>query len=411
LSVESLMHLPGNEECADCCGLEPEWASVNQGTVICIDCAGVHRSLGVHISKVKSLRLDSWLPEEMRVFQAQGGNTAVNKRLAGRAGRFAPSARNSSYPAFLVRPDGTGGKRDISEYIRRKYHATGASRAPAAPAPEPASSSAAAVAAGRQCFQGVCFAEVVGIEISDERARDLRILGAMFLSLSVTMSLGTMIAEPTSAKRGSAIAAWEPPERRELLWDCQEPWLWCRVFDGAELMGLGTLAAEGRLDLRLLGDETNNVEVSLDLFASGGEDSDDENGPASNRGRSRRGHGYGAPPGYFAEAAPAGPGYHQDVSDPASLGACCGVAHLRITVVNMSSMDSGKKPEKRAQGQGQGARGPGAQQQMARQNDGADFWQGLQLGGIPAMLGLAPSGQPDRTGRPPAAGQPDMACR
>jgi len=360
----------------------------------------VHRSLGAHISKVKSLRLDAWKMEEMRSFRAQGGNTAVNKRLAKRAARFAPSTRNNSYPAYLVRPDMSAGKPDISEYIRRKYHATGppefgnpvdgsGSRPREMPqqAPGPAALPGAGQH-GRTCFQGVCFVEIMGIEISEERARDLRILGTLFLSLSVTMSLGSITAEPSSVKRASTVASWDPPERRELLWDCEERWLWCRVFDGAELMGLGQLAAEGRIDLRLLG-EASNVEVALDLFATGGEDSGDE-GAASNRG-SRRGPWRLAPPGYFAEdtrRSSRGAGMHEDPSDPAVTGQCCGVARLRVTLVDMSGMDSGKKPGTRTS-QGQDS-------QMARQNENSAAWNWMPRelqSGVAALLGQAPPGQ------------------
>lgn len=45
----------------------PRWASWNLGVFLCIRCAGIHRNLGVHISKVKSVNLDSWTPEQMAV--------------------------------------------------------------------------------------------------------------------------------------------------------------------------------------------------------------------------------------------------------------------------------------------------------------------------------------------------------
>lgn len=49
-----------NAYCADCHKAHPEWASINLCVMICIDCAGVHRKLGAHISKVRSLKLDKW---------------------------------------------------------------------------------------------------------------------------------------------------------------------------------------------------------------------------------------------------------------------------------------------------------------------------------------------------------------
>ncbi len=45
----------------------PRWTSWNIGVFICIRCAGFHRNLGVHISKVKSVNLDSWTGEQIAV--------------------------------------------------------------------------------------------------------------------------------------------------------------------------------------------------------------------------------------------------------------------------------------------------------------------------------------------------------
>ena len=45
----------------------PRWASWNLGVFVCIRCAGIHRNLGVHISRVKSVNLDSWTPEQIEV--------------------------------------------------------------------------------------------------------------------------------------------------------------------------------------------------------------------------------------------------------------------------------------------------------------------------------------------------------
>lgn len=44
--------------CADCLTSNPDWCSLNLGVLLCTSCSGIHRSLGSHISKVKSLQLD-----------------------------------------------------------------------------------------------------------------------------------------------------------------------------------------------------------------------------------------------------------------------------------------------------------------------------------------------------------------
>lgn len=50
--IDVLTRVLGNEKCADCGAPEPDWASLNLGVLMCIECSGIHRNLGVHISKV-----------------------------------------------------------------------------------------------------------------------------------------------------------------------------------------------------------------------------------------------------------------------------------------------------------------------------------------------------------------------
>uniref|UniRef100_A0A7I4YAL4 Small monomeric GTPase n=1 Tax=Haemonchus contortus TaxID=6289 RepID=A0A7I4YAL4_HAECO len=76
--VLALRQLPGNDRCADCGQLSPDWASLNLGILICIECSGTHRNLGSHISRVRSLDLDAWPVEFLAVMQAIG-NDAANR--------------------------------------------------------------------------------------------------------------------------------------------------------------------------------------------------------------------------------------------------------------------------------------------------------------------------------------------
>uniref|UniRef100_A0A096LQ46 Stromal membrane-associated protein 2-like n=1 Tax=Poecilia formosa TaxID=48698 RepID=A0A096LQ46_POEFO len=77
--LNSLLALEENKYCADCESKGPRWASWNLGIFVCIRCAGIHRNLGVHISKVKSVNLDQWTQEQVQCVQEMGNAKA--KRL------------------------------------------------------------------------------------------------------------------------------------------------------------------------------------------------------------------------------------------------------------------------------------------------------------------------------------------
>ena len=56
--MDMVSQIAGNALCADCGAPRPTWCSINLGITLCIECSGIHRSMGVHVSKVRSLTLD-----------------------------------------------------------------------------------------------------------------------------------------------------------------------------------------------------------------------------------------------------------------------------------------------------------------------------------------------------------------
>ncbi|XP_014319282.1 stromal membrane-associated protein 2 isoform X2 [Myotis lucifugus] len=99
-----------NKFCADCQSKGPRWASWNIGVFICIRCAGIHRNLGVHISRVKSVNLDQWTQEQIQCMQEMGN---------GKANRLYEAYLPETFRRPQIDPAVEGFIRD--KYEKKKY--------------------------------------------------------------------------------------------------------------------------------------------------------------------------------------------------------------------------------------------------------------------------------------------------
>uniref|UniRef100_A0A671RBE4 Arf-GAP with coiled-coil, ANK repeat and PH domain-containing protein n=1 Tax=Sinocyclocheilus anshuiensis TaxID=1608454 RepID=A0A671RBE4_9TELE len=107
--LQRILCLPGNQQCCDCGQAEPRWASINLGILLCIECSGIHRSLGVHCSKVRSLTLDSWEPELLKLM-CELGNSIINHIYEG-----------SCEEQGLKKPGPNSSRQEKEAWIKAKY--------------------------------------------------------------------------------------------------------------------------------------------------------------------------------------------------------------------------------------------------------------------------------------------------
>ncbi|XP_056392354.1 arf-GAP with GTPase, ANK repeat and PH domain-containing protein 1 isoform X1 [Hyla sarda] len=94
LALQSIRNLPGNSHCVDCDAQNPDWASLNLGALMCIECSGIHRNLGTHLSRVRSLDLDDWPPELIKVMSAIGNELANSVWEGSSQGQVKPCSES-----------------------------------------------------------------------------------------------------------------------------------------------------------------------------------------------------------------------------------------------------------------------------------------------------------------------------
>ncbi|KAM5324887.1 arf-GAP with GTPase, ANK repeat and PH domain-containing protein 1 isoform 8-T8 [Glossophaga mutica] len=91
MALQSIRSLRGNSHCVDCETQNPNWASLNLGALMCIECSGIHRNLGTHLSRVRSLDLDDWPVELIKVMLSIGNELANSVWEESCQGRAKPS--------------------------------------------------------------------------------------------------------------------------------------------------------------------------------------------------------------------------------------------------------------------------------------------------------------------------------
>uniref|UniRef100_A0A2M3Z978 Putative gtpase-activating protein n=1 Tax=Anopheles braziliensis TaxID=58242 RepID=A0A2M3Z978_9DIPT len=104
-----------NKYCVDCDAKGPRWASWNLGVFLCIRCAGIHRNLGVHISRVKSVNLDSWTPEQVVSLEQMGNSRARAVYEAMLPDGFRRPQTDSSLESFIR------AKYEHKKYLAREW--------------------------------------------------------------------------------------------------------------------------------------------------------------------------------------------------------------------------------------------------------------------------------------------------
>ncbi|XP_075878297.1 arf-GAP with SH3 domain, ANK repeat and PH domain-containing protein 1a [Nelusetta ayraudi] len=109
--IDEVLRLPGNDTCCDCGASDPRWISTNLGILTCIECSGIHREMGVHVSRIQSLDLDKLGTSEL-LLARNVGNWSFNETMEASL----PSPKPTASSDMVVRKEFINDK-----YIEHKF--------------------------------------------------------------------------------------------------------------------------------------------------------------------------------------------------------------------------------------------------------------------------------------------------
>uniref|UniRef100_A0A669E0V2 Arf-GAP with SH3 domain, ANK repeat and PH domain-containing protein 2 n=1 Tax=Oreochromis niloticus TaxID=8128 RepID=A0A669E0V2_ORENI len=123
--TDDIKRMPGNNSCCDCGAPDPGWLSTNLGILTCIECSGIHREMGVHVSRIQSLSLDSLGTSDL-LLARNVGNSGFNEILE--ANLLSPSLKPSQHSHMPERKDFILSKYQDVNFVRRSHSSASALR-------------------------------------------------------------------------------------------------------------------------------------------------------------------------------------------------------------------------------------------------------------------------------------------
>ncbi|KAI3369305.1 hypothetical protein L3Q82_007555 [Scortum barcoo] len=123
--TDDIRRMPGNSTCCDCGAPDPGWLSTNLGILTCIECSGIHREMGVHVSRIQSLSLDSLGTSDL-LLARNVGNSGFNEILE--ANLLSPSLKPSQHSHMAERKDFILSKYQDIHFVRRSHNSAAALR-------------------------------------------------------------------------------------------------------------------------------------------------------------------------------------------------------------------------------------------------------------------------------------------